>query len=447
MAKKSGIQIELIPNMYDIGVFRPAMANRRRLRTITIIAIAILCLIFWGVGTFVHHLTSFFLNLALIIAMYIGVLIVSYLLAVTIGDIVFSGPWLEKMYKGPSYIPEKIEEQTALLKNKNIYFILIWVFSIALLGIGCDFCTGRNIHWYQSIGSGLVLLKGGDTAEQFTALEKLSNPFHAEKWKDDEVRLQVIEMINATDDKVAAQAAYLAGYARMPDAEDPLMARLADSKSDTHVRSEAAVALGRLDWKPARAKLLSALHQSFDVDHADTEFVPSILYAFYEMKDKSASSDAMQILNKCLDAQDCSLQIYQYAFFYLKSLKVSEASAISFKYLDNPRIPLEQRCYAADMLRFASNQSDVPAMKRKFEETPQEAQCAVVFRKYHSEAAIILFEQDPMRSLFLRAVGNYYDPKDYDWIWMIGSNTSENDLTRKVAEMYTRAMLDRGIVK
>ena len=446
MAKKSGIHIELIPNMYEIGVFRPAMATRRRLRIITIGAIAVLCLVFWGVGTFIHHSASFFVNLALIIAAYIGVLLVAYLLAVTIGDIVFSGPWLEKMYKGPSFIPEDVQDQAALLKNKNIYFILMWVFSIVVLGLGCDFCTGRNVHWYQNIGSGLVLLKSDDPGEQFNALEKLSNPFHAEKWKDEEIQAQAISMLNASDEKVRAQAAYLVGYARMPDGEQTLISILTDAGANKHTRSEAAIALGRLDWKPARGQLSSELRRSFAQDHSDTELVPSILYAFYEMKDRAVASEAIQILNTCLEKQDCSLQIYQYAFFYLKSLKIADASAVSFKYLSS-QIPLEQRCYAADMLRFASTQSDVPEMKRVFEQTPQTSQCAVVFRKYHSEAAIILFEQDPMRSLLLRAVGNYFDPKDYDWIWMIGSNKNENDLTRKVAEMYTREMLDRGLVK
>ena len=444
--KKSGIHIELIPNMYEIGVFRPAMASRRRLRMITIGAIAVLCLVFWGVGNFIHHSASFFINLALIIGMYIGVLLIAYLLAVTIGDIVFSGPWLEKMYKGPSFIPEDVQEQAALLKNKNIYFILMWVFSIVVLGFGCDFCTGRNVHWYQNIGSGLVLLKSDDPGEQFNALEKLSNPFHSEKWKDEEIQAQVISMLDVKDEKVRAQAAYLVGYARMPDAEQSLISILTSAEAQIHTRSEAAIALGRLDWKPARAQLISELHRNFAQDHSDTEFVPSILYAFYEMKDKTAVTDAIQILNTCLEKQDCSIQIYQYAFFYLKSLKIQEASAVSFKYLSS-QVPLEQRCYAADMLRFASSQSDVPEMKRVFEKTPQSSQCDVVFRKYHSEAAIILFEQDPMRSLLLRAVGNYYNPDDYDWIWMIGSNKNENDLTRKVAEMYTRAMRERGLVK
>ncbi|MBO4349546.1 MAG: HEAT repeat domain-containing protein [Proteobacteria bacterium] len=446
MAKNNGIHIELIPNMYEIGVFRPAMATRRRLRIITICAVAILCLIFWGVGNFIHHSVSFFINLALIIGMYIGVLLVAYLLAVTIGDVVFSGPWLEKMYKGPSFIPEDVQQQAALLKNKNIYFILMWVLSIVVLGVGCDFCTGRNVQWYQNIGSGLVLLKSDDPDEQFNALEKLSNPFHTEKWKDAEIQAQVISLLGAENETVRAQAAYLVGYARMPDAEQSLVSLLTNTNAQTHTRSEAAIALGRLDWRPARAQMMSEMRRSFAQNHADTEFVPSLLYAFYEMKDKTAVSEAVQILNTCFEQQDCSLQIYQYAFFYLKSLKISEASAVSFKYLAS-QVPLEQRCYAADILRFASSQSDVPEMKRVFEKTPQTSQCDVVFRKYHSEAAIILFEQDPMRSLLLRAVGNYYDPNDYDWIWMIGSNQNENDLTRKVAEMYTRAMREKGLVK
>ena len=63
-----------------------------------------------------------------------------------------------------------------------------------------------------------------------------------------------------------------------------------------------------------------------------------------------------------------------------------------------------------------------------------------MYRKFHSEAAVVLFEKDTMRALFVRAVGNLKDAADYDWIWMVGANANENMRTRKVAEMYARAL-------
>ena len=71
----------------------------------------------------------------------------------------------------------------------------------------------------------------------------------------------------------------------------------------------------------------------------------------------------------------------------------------------------------------------------------------MVYRKYHEEPAIILFERDPLRALYLRSIGNQMDGADFDWIWTVGSNVKENAMTRKVAETYTRAMQERGIVK
>ena len=86
-------------------------------------------------------------------------------------------------------------------------------------------------------------------------------------------------------------------------------------------------------------------------------------------------------------------------------------------------------------------------MKQAFEKVASNDNCPIVYRKYHEEAAIILFEDDPMRALFVRSIGNLMDADDYDWIWSVGANDSENQQTRKVAEMYTKAMLKKGIVE
>lgn len=437
--------IELIPNMYEIGLFKQALSSRKSLRCTAFAAVLILTAIFGLAGWLIHYvILSALVNVLLIIAIYILVLIVGYICALVIGDIYFAGPWRKKMMLGNKYIPDDLEDQQALLRNRNGYFILFWAVGVLVLGFGCDYVTGRHIHWYQSIGGVVHSMRSPDAAERAKVIETISNPFHSKRWEIPEIRGLVHELILDEDPNVRAWAAYLAGKAKLSEGAEDLMTALKDSSSTPYARQEAAIALGRMEWKPARPLLLSILRQTFEKDHGDKQLVPAILYAFYDLKDTMAATEAINILNICLEKRDCSSEILQYGFFYLKSLKVKDGASLSFKYLSTADLPDEMRCYATDILRFTASPNDVPAMKREFEKAPVYAECPVVYRKYHGEAAIILFEDDPLRGLLLRAVGNMMDPDDFDWIWMIGNNQSEHMTTRKIAEIYTRAMQQKA---
>ena len=270
--------------------------------------------------------------------------------------------------------------------------------------------------------------------------------YYSDLWRLEDVRNAIIEALDDPNPEVSASAAYICGKAKYVDAVDGLIKLLKNNQADNTARSEAAIALGRMEWKPARRELIALLRQEFANHPDNTTFLTAIIYAFYEMRDPAVSHDVLQILTTCLDNRNCHEELYQYAFFYLKSLKIAEASELSFKYIDSD-ISTSIKCYAVDNLRFASKKTDVPHMKEVFEKTQSDTTCQVVYRKFHEEASIILFEEDPMRALLVRAIGNYMNPDDYDWIWMVGSNTSENPMTRKVAEIYTRAMIEKGITK
>ena len=448
MAKKPAVPIEIIPNMYDLGMFKKTLSSRKRLRLTALFSVLGLSAAFFGVGYFLRNISIWSgINIVLIVMLFLGGIFVSYIVALAIGDSVFAGPWRKKMMLGKNYIPETLEEQTALLKNKNIFFLLIWCGAIVAILLGCDFCTGGSVRWYQKFGGTIVSMKSPDASDRLFILKTISNPYYSEKWKNDDIRDHVRQLILDENPEVQQWAAYLAGRAKISEASEELIAVLKNDRADTISRREAAIALGRMDWKPARAPLFLVLKKEFAKNHRETELVPATLYAFYSMKDSMAAPETIQMLKICLEQRDCSSQILQYAFFYLKSLKVKDAAALSFNYLDTPAITAEERCYASDILRFTSSKTDVARIKQEFDKTPSDVECPVVYRKYHEEPAIILFERDPLRALYLRSVGNQMDPGDYDWIWAVGSNVGENAMTRKVAETYTRAMQERGIVK
>ena len=441
LAKKSRVQIELIPDMYEIGLFRKVLSSRKRLRVTAICCVAGLAAAFGGVGYFLRYVSQWdVVNVLLIVALFIATLAVAYIVALALGDVFFAGPWREKMAHGGKYIPERIEDQAALLKNKTIYFLLIWVFSIAVLGLGCDFGTGGNIHWYQKTGGIVMSMRSPDPAERLAVLKTVANAYHSSKWEDPEICDHIVRLILDPDSSdVRGWAAYIAGRAVLVDAADNLVALLRDESASAQARAEAAIAIGRIEWKSARSALFSILQSRFTADHGDTELVPAILFSLYSMHDPVAAQYVIGMMDACLADRNCSSEVLQYGFFYLKSLRVKDAAALSFRYLAADGITPEMRCYAADILRWTASRQDVPAMKREFDKAPRDVECPVLFRKYHEEPGIILYERYTLRALFLKSVGNIKDPADFDWIWMVGSNPEEDMQTRKAAEMETRA--------
>lgn len=444
MSDKSGFRLELIPNMYEIGLFRFVLKSRKSLRLSAGIALGVLLALYAILGYVLRHCSNdFFINAFLVLFLYLVVVGVAYIFALVLGDIFFAGPWLEKMRLGSKFVPKNNDDEKALIKNKSISFILFWGFSIAVLVLGCDFVTGSNLNWFHSYGGIIHSMKSDDPSERASVLKSLSNSYHDSKWKNEEIRTLLTQLVLDEDDSVRVRAAYIVGRAKILEGADNLVTLLRDDNASNSSQSEAAIALGRLEWLPARAHLLAKEREIFAKSHKDDERLESIIYAFYEMKEQTAMRDIVEMLQTCLKDGDCGLRLQAYAFFYLKSLRVKEAPALAFSFLESPHTNDTQKCYAADVLRFTSAKSDVPRLKKQFDAVPRDLECPVLYRKFHSEAAVILFEKDTMRALILRAVGNLKEDADYDWIWMIGSNINENMHTRKVAETYARALMKK----
>lgn len=452
MAKnKSGLKVEIVPDVYTLGLFKKTLSSRRRLRVTTLVAVVSTWLLFWLLSQFILNVSEWpTLNLILLISLMGVVLFVAYLIALMIGDVIFSGPWREKMRQGTRFVPATVEDEAALLKNKPFYFILLWVVCIIVMFYASDLVSGRIVSWYSSVGSILTSMRSDNVEDRRVALRILMNPLKEKAWNDPKLREKLVEVVGDEDPEVASLAAYVSGRALAVEAADALLKNSTNTALDEHVRAEAVTALGRLDWKPARGELLRLLNETFRADPMNKELTPAIIYAFYDMKESLAVQPVVDILDTCLE-KTCSDEIIQYAFFYLKLRNATQGAQTAFHYIDRPDIPLSRRCLAADSLRFIAEPKHVADMKIRFDRTPLEDQCEDVFRKYHQEAAVILFEHDPMRALYVRAVGNIMleskdnlkRKKDYDWIWVIGSDERENPYTRKVAEIYTRAMNEK----
>ena len=123
MAKnKSGLKVEIVPDVYTLGLFKKTLSSRRRLRVTTLVAVVSTWLLFWLLSQFILNVSEWpTLNLILLISLMGVVLFVAYLIALMIGDVIFSGPWREKMRQGTRFVPATVEDEAALLKNKPFY--------------------------------------------------------------------------------------------------------------------------------------------------------------------------------------------------------------------------------------------------------------------------------------------------------------------------------------
>ena len=467
-SKKQSFKIEVVPDAFTIGLFKKTLVTRKRLRITTAVALVGLWLLFMFMSWFLRGVSGWpTLNVILLIALMGGVVFTSYLLALTIGVKIFPGPWRDRMRRGDKFVPHDIDEQAALLKNKSIYFILLWFGCILITLFGCDFASGRVVTWYSNVGGALAALRSDDAADRRASLNALSNPLRMTAWKDDGIREELVRCFSDSDPEVAALAQYVAGRAfTLPDktdadqnnapsaqnddgslilkAADRLIANLKNDALDEHVRAEAATTLGRIGWIKARPALLATLNAEFAANPTRRELLPAIIYAFTELRDKAAVYPVIEILEKCLTTA-CSEELTRYAFFYLKMEEASQGAKVAFDYIDAPNQTDTVKCYAASSLRFTAEPGMIADLKLRFDRTPVNLKCEDTFRKYHKEASILLFEHDQMRALYIRAVGNHMRNADYDWIYAIGSDTSEPAETRKVAEIYTRAMNEKKL--
>lgn len=442
MAKRK-FELAIVPNVYDMGIFSATLSSRLRLRVTTGIVLLVIAALYAGLGHFLRNYSRWpMLNIGLIILLFIAIIASSYLVAVVIGDVIFPGPWREKMRLGDSYVPEKIEEQQALLKNHSLYFIFLWIACLLSLIWSYDFAMGKPLNWYQKTGTLIASMKSDDPFDRIAVLKTLSNPLRKASWEDPEIREAIVKILTDSDPDVLAQASYLAGRAQVVEGSEQLMALVKTGPND-RVRAEASLALGRIEWKPARGLFIHTMRESFEKNRQDAVLLPALFYAFSGLKDPSAATLTIQILESCLEKRDCSPEIRLYAFFYLKSLRVKQSVELALEYFDTRDLDLETRCLAADSLRFTASKNDVPALKRRFDETPSDLQCEDIYRKHHSEALVLLFEKDPLKALWVRSVGNQMDKSDYDWIYAIGDNKAENPSVRKVAEIYIRAMNEK----
>jgi hypothetical protein len=427
----------IVPEAHSIGLFRPILRSRRRLQVSAAAIISGQCILLWAVGYLVENYSrSAGLNIIVIACLSATLLATGYVLALVLGDLFFPGPWREKMYHGESFVPTKFEEQAALLKNHGIYFIILWVLCSIGGTLAIDYVTGGFLARYQRTGSVLTMMKSELESDRLNALDIFASPLSSRRWEQPELRAQNLIMLSDESTEVRAMSAYVAGRISNAEASEILISLLNDD--DDAVRSEASIALGRLQWLAARSELLATLKRDFEEKNYET--ASNILYALSLLGDKSVATPVQGYLERCYNTQ-CDTVFLAYAFYLLKTLQASSSVNISIKFLTKEDATNELRCYAADALRYTAKPRDIPMLKEQFELAAPMQECAPFYKKHHSEAAVLLFDSEPLRAKLLRAVGNQKDTRQYDWIWRVGSNTAEHPQTRKAAEIYTRAMI------
>lgn len=428
----------IAPEAHSLGLFRPALKSRKRLQLLTVLVLCAQCLLLWGGGTAIEKYShSPGLNIFAIAFLCATLLVSGYFVALVVGDLIFPGPWREKMFRGEKFVPEKFADQTALLKNRGIYFILLWVLCTVGVSFGADFVTGGFLERYRKSGSILTMMKSEQEQDRLSALEIYVNPLSSRRWDVQDLRAQTVRMLQDESERVRAQASYVLGRLSVGDAAEALTSMLQDK--DAQVRMQAAIALGRMQWLPARTQLLAALQSAFE----GKRFVEAsdIVYGLTLLNDKAVIGPVQRLLEQCDEVGTCEPLFVAYAFYLLKTLQAPGAAKLSVRFLENSKTTKEIRCFAADCLRYTAKPRDIDTLKHLFAQAGVQEECAPLYKKLNEEAAVLLFDAEPVRAKLLRAVGNQRDMRNYDWIWTIGADTSEHPQTRKAAEIYTRAML------
>jgi len=429
----------LIPRVQEIGFFYGVMATRQRLITVALSATAAELLVIYLVSTWMRATSGAPMSNVLIIALSLtGLLVAAYLDALVIGDLFFPGRWRERILAGGQLEPQDWEEEQAFVKEYNApFFVIFFILLFGLYGLS-QLLTNRFLAYYQDLGFALTLMRSDDPDDRLMGLEEMVNPLREQSWQNESLHAHIADLVDDDDPRVQAMAAYVAGRLDVVSAADGILEAFRHSDDDT-VRADAAMALGRLEWEKSVAYTANAL-RSPDLSEA---VALGILRGFSFSQDERAGSSVMVLLESCATKsppQACSKEVVEAAFYALRKMKHEAGRSVAMSYLRSER-ELEERCAAADALRYIATGDDIPELQRAFSEVTPDDECAYAQWRYHEEKAIDVTEKEPLRAKLLRAIGNRKIFETYEWIWAVGADEKENDTTRKVAEQYAREML------
>ncbi|MEO1273429.1 MAG: HEAT repeat domain-containing protein, partial [Myxococcota bacterium] len=302
------------------------------------------------------------LNLVVITGAMFLLLATSYIEAMLIGDLLFTGHWRERVLLGQRVAvdpnsPEALQEGN--YSTHNLTFLVVVALAIVGNYLGLSAVTGDFMETYHTLGFHLTRLRSADPDEKVAALKELSKPIYRPIWTDPQVPPAVTAQLDAEQPEVRLWALWAAGSMQLTESLDRVT-QLAEADS-TETAQAAAVALGRMGDKRATPTLIKLLG---GVAQTDTAMTIATLKGIATLGDTEAGPTVMPLV----DHSD--LEVRTYAWWTVGQLRHTPAREEALKTLAEGSP--EDRCAALDALKFIPTQEDILHFKDQFALTPMD---------------------------------------------------------------------------
>ncbi len=422
-------KLKLVTDVSKIGLLQSLAETRARLLGSTLIALAATYgLGLWSAHYILERSASVVLNMLIITGTMFLVLLASFLVAATIGDLTFPGPWRETVFVSSS--PEDLDR--APVKNHSGEFLIIFLLAVVVNAFGINTAAGGFLDRYHTVGYFDVRLRAEAPAARVEAYEMLTRDVNFQIWENDGVQKLVLEGFEDPAAEVRAIAAWSAGKIDLMNAR-PRLIELVENDTDPRVVADAAIALGKLGLDAGAREAITSRLASTDS--------PKIRIGTLRALGLLASSNSVETALEYIDADDERVMIH--AFWALRKIGSERARPSVRKRID-PETPLLKRCAAFDALKKVATDKDVSWAKRQYQVGSFDQQCpAKVWRERDQTKHRIVID-DSFREKLLKIVANQAASEHRDWFQRIVNDPDAPDRLREVASEVLRQLREAG---
>jgi|GEM_PF-2520974 len=429
-------RLKLISNISEFGLFHGIARTRARLIVSTLIATAA-CI---GIGLasanyIMETSTSVILNILIIAANMLVMMIAGYLQTITIGDIFFKGPWREQVILGQRTWKEDADADV-VVANHNAEFMIILGLMVVINAIAVNTLADGFFQRYQEEGFFRAKMRSADPEERVEALRHMADPTQFSLWENVHIQQLVEKSLSDEDAKVREQAAWNAGVMKVKIARDELVALVGDKNLPDSVRSEAAVALGKLEPDVTARKALEAAIQ----EDKSPVLTLGMLRGLGMMEQKDSFPYILEVAKK--PAND---EIMLYALWAMHRTQHPEARIWLHEQLEAK--PKGQRqCALLDAMKMVSTPEDINWARKKFMSTPKEQKCERVVWEERDESQRTIVFSDTLRTKYMKIVANSGESAKYrSWFQRIVNDPNEPWSVRESGSDIIRQLNQAGL--
>ncbi len=424
----------------DLGFGSWIARTRRRLLVSAAVATALFLGWAWFTAGFMRDTSSSAtVNLWLITATVLLLLVVSFVGAMAVGDLIFKGRWRERVLLGKKIEHgdgEDVESTMGGLQDRTMPFYLTVAAMIAVNYVGYSAATQNFFGYYSDYGYEVTLLRSADADDRIRGLQAFSHPLHAEVQDEPLVRVRIVELLADPDEEVQGWAFWLVGELQIVEATQDLLAIVSDEANSEIRRARAAEVLGLLRSRQGADVMAGLLRESFGRSELAIGLLRGLGLGRYEAS-APAIADFLHV-----EPYD----IRAHAFWALGYTGNQSYRSNLTEFLESE--DQVEQCLAAEALKFLASEDDLLDAHVRFADAEMFACPPLIWTgPYHWDEnrsfQFPIVVDESLKAKFLKVIRTAGGPEERDFFATVANDELQPDEIRALARELA-LLIDRG---